>query len=73
MEITQQVATATALSNAVEVASGILRRLDGNDISSCQDGPRDIEQDVAVVLNSRFADGISAMASVAVKEARDVA
>ncbi len=73
MEITKQVATATALTNAVEIASGILRRLDGNDISSCQDGPRDIEQDVAVVLNAHFADGMSAMASTAVKEATHVA
>lgn len=73
MDLNQQVQTATVLSNAVEIASGILRRIDGNDISSSQDGPRDIEADVAIELNSRLNRGGSAMASTAVQEATNVA
>ncbi|QXO10910.1 hypothetical protein pEaSNUABM54_00084 [Erwinia phage pEa_SNUABM_54] len=68
MEINKQIATATAIANAVEVASGILRRLDGNDISSSQDGPRDIEQDVAVVLNKRYNTSVSAMGATVAEE-----
>lgn len=73
MDLKQQVQTATVLSNAVEVASGILRRIDGNDISSSQDGPRDIEADVAIELNSRLSVGQHAMANIAVQEAGNAA
>lgn len=73
MDLNQQVQTATVLSNAVEIASGILRRIDGNDISSSQDGPRDIEADVAIELNARLNRGVSAMASTAAQEVNNVA
>lgn len=73
MDLNQQVETANVLSNAVEIASGILRRIDGNDISSSQDGPRDIEADVAIELNSRLNSGVHAMANTAVQEAGNVA
>ncbi len=46
--------TAACAATIVEVVSGIVRALDGNSISSNQDGPRDIEADVAVALNRRF-------------------
>lgn len=73
MDLNKQVETATVLSNAVEVASGILRRIDGNDISSSQDGPRDIEADVAIQLNAILNRGVHAMANVATQEAGNVA
>jgi len=73
MDLNKQVETATVLSNAVEVASGILRRIDGNDISSSQDGPRDIEADVAIQLNACLNRGVNAMANVAAQEAGNVA
>lgn len=47
--------TAACAATIVEIVSGIIRNLDGNSISSNQDGPRDVEQDVAVALNRRFA------------------
>jgi len=73
MDLKKQVETATVLSNAVEVASGILRRIDGNDVSSSQDGPRDIESDVAIQLNACLNRGANAMANIAVQEAGNVA
>lgn len=73
MDLNKQVETATVLSNAVEVASGILRRIDGNDISSSQDGPRDIEADVAIQLNAQLSRGVNAMANVATQEAGNAA
>ena len=44
---------AIALS-AAEVVSGIMRNLDGNEISSTEDGIRNIEADVAVAINKRL-------------------
>lgn len=68
MEVTKQITTAVTVINAVEIASGILRRLDGNDISSSQDGPRDIEQDVAIVLNKNYNTSVSAMGTTVAEE-----
>lgn len=73
MELNKQVETASVVSNAVEIASGILRRIDGNDISSSQDGPRDIEADVAIVINARLSGGASALQMTAIQEADHVA
>lgn len=73
MDLNQQVQTATVLSNAVEIASGILRRIDGNDISSSQDGPRDIEADVAIELNACLSRGVHSKVNIAVQEATDAA
>lgn len=68
MEIQQQVTTATVVCNAIEIASGILRGLDGNSISSSADGPRDIEQDVAVYINSQLQAGRTALVDTALQE-----
>lgn len=64
----QHVVSAAVIMNAVEIASGILRLVDGNDISSTQDGPRSTEQDVAAAINRRLSARLPNAAAVVREE-----
>lgn len=53
MEPQDNIRTAAVLANITEIAAGIVRKLDGNAVSSKAGGPRNIEQDVAVAINRK--------------------